>query len=84
VVIEKWTPARTQVATTAWLSNAESIRPSRHLGGPGLACDGDCRGKEAGRARATPAQAGTGDAGAAIGVDTVANRGCNPRTRDNA
>jgi hypothetical protein len=28
VVIEKWTPARMQVLTTAWLSNAESIPAS--------------------------------------------------------
>jgi hypothetical protein len=85
VVIEKWTPARIQVLTTAWLSNAESIRASSTPVTPAARAVLIASATKLAAPLAEPALSRRSRVpaitGAAIGVDSVASRGCNPRTR---
>lgn len=84
VVIEKWTPARTQVLTTAWLSNAESILASSVPVAPAARAVVMASATKPAAPLAEPAAPRRSlvptTRGATIGVETVASNGCNPRT----
>jgi hypothetical protein len=74
-----------QVLTTAWLSNAESIRASRTPVAPAARAVVMASATKLAAPLAEPALPRRSRVpaitGAAIGVDSVASRGCNPRTR---
>ena len=85
VVIEKRTPARMQAATTAWLSNAESILASSTPVTPAARAVLMASATKLAAPLAEPAEPRRirvpAMTGPAIGVEIVASSGCNPRTR---